>query len=153
VVNEHKQPTSIRLTLVVVAALALAAGAFWFWYSSKDRPQPAAPAITAEAKTYVRHLRLGGVQMKATTNFAGATVLEIEGNISNEGDKTLDRVELNCVFYDPNGVEVLRQRVPIVRSTIKPGETRSFRLPFEGVPQTWNQTLPQLVIAHIAFSS
>jgi hypothetical protein len=50
------------------------------------------------------------------------------------------------------GLVVLRERVPIVRSTIRPGETRTFRLPFEGIPQSWNQALPQLVIAHIAFS-
>jgi hypothetical protein len=90
--------------------------------------------------------------MKATANYAGATVVEIVGKITNAGDRTLDRVELNCVFYDTVGLVVLRERVPIVRSTIRPGETRTFRLPFEGIPQSWNQSLPQLVIAHIAFS-
>jgi hypothetical protein len=89
--------------------------------------------------------------MKATANYAGAMIVEIIGNITNNGDRTLNRVELNCVFYDTSGLIVLRERVPIVKSTIKPGETRAFRLPFEGIPQSWNQAMPQLVIAHIAF--
>ena len=55
-------------------------------------------------------------------------------------------------FYDVSGLVVLRERVPIVKTPLKPGETKEFRLPFEGVPPSWNQTMPQLVIAHIAFS-
>jgi hypothetical protein len=115
----------------------------------REAPQP--PAITAEAKAYVANLKLSGVEMKATANYAGATVVEIVGNITNAGSRTLNRVELNCIFYDSSGLVVLRERVPIVRSTIKPGDSRSFRLPFEGIPQSWNQSMPQLVIAHIAF--
>jgi hypothetical protein len=56
------------------------------------------------------------------------------------------------VFYDVNGLVVLKERVPIVKTTFKPGETKAFRLPFEGVPQSWNQALPQLVIAEIIFA-
>ena len=68
------------------------------------------------------------------------------------GDRALSRVDLNCIFYDVNGLVVLRERVPIVRTTLKPGETKAFRLPFEGVSQNWNQLLPQLVIAQIVFA-
>jgi hypothetical protein len=100
----------------------------------------------------VRNLRLANVDMKATENFAGAAVVEITGNITNAGDRPLDRVELTCVFYDPYGKELKRERVPIVRATIKPGETRGFRLPFEDIPQGWNQALPSLVIASIRFA-
>jgi hypothetical protein len=90
--------------------------------------------------------------MKAAKNYAGAMIVEVVGNITNAGDRTLNRVELNCVFYDAYGQVVLRERVPIVRSTLKPGEARAFRLPFEGIPDSWNQTLPQLVIASINFA-
>ena len=86
-------------------------------------------------------------------NYAGAAGVEVMGNITNGGDRTLSLVELNCVFYDPYGQVVLRERVPIVRSTMKPGETRPFRLPFEGLPASWNQAMPQLVIARISFAA
>ena len=49
---------------------------------------------------------------------------------------------------------VLKERVEIVRGRLgglKPGETKDFRLPFDNLPQSWNQGMPQLVIAEIVF--
>jgi hypothetical protein len=49
---------------------------------------------------------------------------------------------------------VLRERVPIVSQKIggvAPGDTKSFRLPFDNIPESWNQMMPQLVIARIDF--
>lgn len=142
----------IGAPILIVVMIALAALGIWWYFASQ--PKIAAPpeAITAEAKSYVRNLKLSDVGMKATENFAGAAVVEITGRITNAGERALDRVELNCVFYDPYGKELRRERVPIVRATIKPGETKSFRLPFETIPQGWNQTLPSLVIASIRFA-
>ena len=62
-----------------------------------------------------KNLKLSGVEMKATENFAGAAVVEVIGNITNQGDRTLARVDLSCIFYDVSGLVVLRERVPIVR--------------------------------------
>ena len=85
----------------------------------------------------------------------GQTLVEILGNITNFGDRDLASVEVNCVFYDSYGQVVLRERVPIVRRDrggIKPGETKDFRLAFDTIPESWNQALPQLVIARIVFN-
>jgi hypothetical protein len=35
---------------------------------------------------------------------------------------------------------------------LKPGESRDFRLPFDDIPGSWNNQMPQLVIARIEFS-
>lgn len=145
-------PTSISAPIVVVLMLAIAGlGAFWYFAS---RPQEAAQPKTAtsEAKDYVRNLKLGEVDMKATASFAGGELVEITGKITNNGDRPVERVELTCIFRDPAGAEVKRERVPIVRTKLEPGNTRSFRLPFEGLPQNWNQALPTMVIASIDFS-
>jgi hypothetical protein len=59
------------------------------------------------------------------------------------------------VFYDGYGQMVLRKRVPIVSTRmggLKPGEVKSFRLPFDEIPSSWNQQMPQLVIAGVNFS-
>jgi len=64
-------------------------------------------------------------------------------------------VELYCVFQDYRGQVNLRQRVAIVSPQmggLKPGETKSFRLPFDNLPDSWNQTMPQLVIASVKFN-
>ncbi|HYP14608.1 MAG TPA: FxLYD domain-containing protein [Bryobacteraceae bacterium] len=151
-VSDTQRPRGVSPVLVVVSAVVLAALGIWFYVSSRPREAPPPPTITAEGKAYVRNLRLANVDMKATANFAGAAVVEITGEITNAGNRALDRVELNCIFYDTAGQVVLRERVPIVRAKLDPGASRAFRLPFEGIPQTWNQTLPQLVIAHVAFA-
>ena len=150
-VNETHERAGINITMVLVAAVALAVAGWWARSASQPREAAPPPAITSDAKAYVANLKLSQVEMKATANYAGAAVVEVLGRITNNGTRALDRVELNCVFYDTAGLVVLRERVPIVRSTLKPGETRDFRLPFEGIPDSWNQSLPQLVIAHIAF--
>ena len=138
--------------VLIVVMLALAVLGVWWYFASQPRQAVPPEAITAEAKAYVRNLKLSGVDMKAAENFTGATVVEITGNITNAGERKLDRVELTCIFYDPYGKELKRERVPIVRATIQPGETKSFRLPFEDLPQGWNQSLPSLVIASIRFA-
>lgn len=151
--SKNREANGVNVPLVIVLALLPIAGGA-IWYANKRAAQPAPPPVpaTAEAKAYVKNLKLSGVEMKATENYAGAAIVEVVGNISNQGDRPLARVELSCIFYDVNGMVVLRERVPIVRTTLSPGETKPFRLAFEGVSQNWNQTLPQMVIAQIDFS-
>ena len=150
--NRPSQQKSVNVPLIiVVAVLPILAGLIWYANKRSGEPSTAPAVVSAEAKAYVQHLGLSGVEMKATENFAGAAIVEITGNITNNGNRALSRVELSCVFYDVSGLVVLKERVPIVRTPLNPGETKPFRLPFEGVPQSWNQALPQLVIAQIVF--
>lgn len=149
------KPAQLNVTLLLILAtvLLVAGAAFWFLFLKAAPPhQPG--ILTQEAKTYTKHLGLSQVAMSAKESMMQSTLVEITGKISNGGDKSLSLVEINCVFYDPFGQVVLRERVPIVRSRgplLKPGETRDFRLPFDSIPQGWNQALPQLVIARIDF--
>lgn len=144
---------------VILVILALAGGALW-WFVLRVPPKPPEPPpLTEEAREYVRngYLSLSGVEMKASENYMMTTLVEITGNITNKGPRSIAVVELNCIFYDPYGQVVLRQRVPIVRRVkgkpFQPGETRPFRMPFDNIPSGWNQVLPQLVIARIDFEN
>jgi len=137
----------------VLALAAVCAALIWFLHTPPP-PQDVA-ALTADAKAYVRYLDLSDVRMKATETYLKQTVTEIEGTIQNKGDRPLHSVEILCVFYDAYGQMVLRERVAIVKpsaSPLKPGETRAFRLPFDNVPESWNNQMPSLVIAAIAFA-
>ena len=72
--------------------------------------------------------------------------------MENAGDRSVSSAAVYCVFYDSYGQVVIRERVPIVKTPLKPGESRSFRLPFDAIPPSWNNQMPQLVIAAIDFS-
>lgn len=152
--QEKRQSSTLPLIIVMCVAVACGAAAWFFFIRGGPRPVQPGP-LTPEAKAYVRNLGLADVEMKAKENAIGGTLVEITGKITNKGPETLRTVDLNCVFYDPYGQVVLRERVPIVRYKggpgLQPGETRAFRLPFDAIPQGWNQALPQLVIAGIEF--
>jgi hypothetical protein len=143
------------LPIVVAVVLALGAGGFYL-LDRQSHATSAPPVLTAEARAYIRNLPLSDVDMKAHESYLKQSVVEITGRIGNTGDRVLKLVEINCVFMDPDGQVVLRERVPIVAAKtggLAPGEIKSFRLAFDNIPESWNQVLPQLVIAQIVFAS
>jgi hypothetical protein len=142
--------TSKTAIYVLAIAAALAAGLLWF----VNRPKAAEGTVplSADAKSYVRNLQLSGVTMKATESYVGQTVTEIEGKIANSGKRTVEHADVYCIFYNAYGEVILRERVPIVAAKLKPGESREFRLPFDDIPGSWNNQMPQLVIARIEFT-
>jgi len=149
---QRKQGKLATVILVVVAGV-IAAGAVW-WLEKSGPPIEQEPELTAEAKEYTKNLDLANVEMKGTDNALGQTLVEIEGQITNKGDRTLRRVQLTCLFYEINGIEIMRERQVIVDPAdglFRPGETRRFRLPFDTIPDGWNQAMPRLAIAEILF--
>jgi len=148
-------PAILSPAVIVVAAL-ISAGAAGFWYLDRaaKQPPPAPPQLTGDAKAYASKLKLSDVDMGAREDYFHNKVVEITGKIQNAGDRTLRLVEINCVFYDPYGQVVLRQRTPIVSRKaggLAPGAQEPFRLPFDTIPESWNNVMPQLVIARIDF--
>ena len=136
----------------VIAIVILLGAGVWGYTQYLDRHNQADLPLTAEAKLYTRNLQLSDVELKAKENYFQQAVVEIDGKIANTGPRPLETVEIYCVFRDPYGQLVLRRRLSIVNNGLKPGETKSFRLPFDDLPQSWNQSMPQLVIAGVKFS-
>jgi hypothetical protein len=147
----------IPAALVIVLIVA-AAGLFTGWLLLRGGPGPEpAPVLSSEAREYIRagSLKLSDVSMGARENFARQMLVEIVGNITNDGNRPVKLVEIFCVFHDTAGRVVLRERVPIVGARmggLAPGERKNFRLPFDTIPGSWNQALPELVIAQIVFA-
>ena len=110
--------------------------------------------MTQEATAYLQHLQLSDVDMKVAENYLGHTVMNITGKLTNNGPRTLQLVEIHCVFRDFSSQVVYRERVAIVgRKTglVPTGQTRLFDLAFDNIPAAWNQSLPDLVISQIHF--
>ena len=144
----------VGLPVYIVAAVALIGGGVFYYLNRSTGPAPELP-LTPEARAYVKNLKLSDVGIQANESYFKQVVVEIEGKITNAGDRKLDTVEIYCVFSDSYGQLVLRKRVPIVGGRmggLAPGETKSFRLPFDELPDSWNHAMPQLVIAGIKFS-
>jgi hypothetical protein len=145
----------VGIPVYVAGAIAVLGVALAAYLQYSPRRPAAELSLSPEGKAYVRNLALSDVTMKATGSFANQTLVEIEGKIANTGDRGIEVIEIYCVFYDTYGQLVYRPRVPIVTQRmggLKPGETKSFRLPFDEIPDSWNQALPKLVIAGVKFS-
>ncbi|MBV8897357.1 MAG: hypothetical protein JO051_12655 [Acidobacteriaceae bacterium] len=149
----RSKPPKALLVAGVLVVLALIAAAIYLARTPASTTSDA--TASAEAKAYLPNLQLTDVSMKATENFMKQQVLEIEGKITNKGPRPLEGVEIYCYFSGVDGRTVYRERVPIVQAkgaALKPGEVRNFRLPFDSLPDTWNQALPHMVIAQITFA-
>jgi hypothetical protein len=152
--RQVKREPRIGVPVYVAGTLAVLGLAVFLYTQYVAKRAPVDAPLTPEAKAYVKNLQLSGVEIKANKSYLNQMVVEIDGKIGNAGDRPLDTVEIYCVFYDSYGQLVLRSRVPIVSPRmggLKPGETKSFRLPFDEIPESWNQAMPQLVIAGLKF--
>jgi hypothetical protein len=140
--------------IVMGLATILIVGAFsWLTFGPKPAPPPP-PVLTAEAKQYLNSLALSNVHMQAAESMVNQRVVEILGDIRNNGSRTVSLAEVTCVFDDYYGKELKRERVAIVGRTtgpLAPGTTKPFRLAFDDLADSWNQALPALVIAQIQF--
>ena len=153
-IEPKKDKKELPVAAIFTVIAVLICGGIGAWFLS--RPIPVAPdtPATPEAKAYVRNLGLADVEMKAAESFADRRIIEVLGKITNKGDRPVKEVALTCIFSDVAGQHVHREKSAVVRvkdGALKPGETRNFRLPFDTVPSTWNQALPQMVIAQIVF--
>ena len=149
---DSKGPSPLIVAVAVV--LALGGAAFW-WLDYQSRHQSnQRPVLTPEARAYLKNLALSEVTMQANESYLKQAVTEIDGKISNKGDRIAKLVEINCVFHDAYNQVVLRERMTIAgRKTgdLKPGDTKSFRLAFDDLPESWNKQMPDLIIAQILF--
>jgi hypothetical protein len=125
------------------------------WLTFGTKPEPAQPPrLTQEAREYLGNLKLSEVHMQAAESFAQGRLVEILGNVTNTGTRSVKLVEVTCVFRDFAQREVARERVFVVSGSsggLAPGQTKPFRLPFDTLPESWNQIMPSLVIAQIQF--
>jgi hypothetical protein len=138
----------------IAAAVAIACGVVvYLAYAPKPKPAPA-PVMTNEGRAYLEHLALSDVGMEASDSFAKISVTEIAGKITNKGARMVETIRVNCVFRDVYGREIKRERVTVTGARtgrLEPGATKSFHLNFDDIPETWNQAMPDLVIAEITF--
>ena len=142
------------MAIVIGLMLVLGLGGFLFLDRAAKKEPPVPPPLTGAARAYARNLKLTNVEMKAHESYLKQSVVEIQGNIQNVGDRMVKTVEINCIFYDAYGQVVLRERVPIVSpkiGVVAPEQIKRFRLPFDNIPEGWNQVMPQLVMAAIEF--
>jgi hypothetical protein len=148
------------LTMIVVVVLIV---------SSRSSPTRGitTPKImqAGEADPYAKNLMLSDAHLSAADNFAGGTSYYVEGKLTNSGLKVVNGATVEVTFKNSLGQVVQREtqtvmaiiaREPAIdvaalnQASLKPGQSREFRLTFERISADWNQQLPELRIVTVS---
>ena len=149
-----KESTAAPWKPILLGVVAIGAAAGVLLYLQQAGQDDSQAVLTDAARAYLPNLDLNNVTMQARDDALGQTLLEITGEITNLGERELLVVEANCVFRDVNGTEIERQVAALVSErtgALSPGDTQTFRMAFDSVPEGWNQIVPDLFIAQIQF--
>ncbi|HXE92135.1 MAG TPA: DUF2393 family protein [Terriglobales bacterium] len=126
-----------------------------------------AQPVSEGPHAYGEKLQFADLKMSEVANFVGGKVTYLEGQLTNQGDRTVSGVTVEIVFRNSLGevvqketlpVKVHEQRGPYVDVTdlkaapLKPGETRGFRLIFDHVSADWNREYPAITVTAVSFN-
>jgi hypothetical protein len=119
---------------------------------------------TATPHPYAANVKLSDLKMSAAENFVGATVSYIDGTVANAGNQTVTHAMVDVTFKDSMGQLAQRETVPLrvlqtsgpypeaVDLTVSPlaaGQSKPFRLTFEGISAQWNHEYPELKVVDV----
>jgi hypothetical protein len=103
--------------------------------------------------------------MSAAENFVGATVSYVDGTVTNTGGKTVTHLIVEVNFKDDLGQLAQRDNIPMQVlktdgpypeavdfsvSPLLPGQSKAFRLTFEGISAQWNHQYPEIQVTDVA---
>jgi hypothetical protein len=113
---------------------------------------------------YAANIKFSDLKMSAAENFVGATVSYIDGTVTNAGNQTVTHAVAEVTFKDSMGQLAQRETVPlrVLRtsgpypeavdlslSALAPGQSKPFRLTFEGISAQWNQEYPEIKVTDV----
>lgn len=136
-----------------IGALLILGIAAWLTFGPKPAPPPQ-PVLTAEARQYLPTLGIENVRMQASESYANQRVIEVLGDIKNNGNRTIKQALVTCRFRDWGGQIVAQENDYMVGGTagsLAPGGTKPFRLAFDTIPDSWSQERPTCIFREIKF--
>jgi len=152
-----EEPDSSRRTIVIAVVVVIAVAVI-FAFLLRSQPK------TASGPPPYANLKLSNLKMSAAENFVGATVSYVDGTIANTGDKTVTHVTVEVKFKDDMGQLAQREVIPMQVlktdgpypeavdfsvSPLGPGQSKLFRLTFEGISSQWNHQYPDIQIVDV----
>ena len=144
---------AVAVTLVIGIALAAA-------FLLREPPKPVkAPS------PYIANLKLSDFKMSAAENFVGSSVTNLDGTVTNAGDKTVSHATVQVTFKDSLGqvvqsedvaLRILQTSGPYPEALdlsvvpLVPAQAKPFRLTFEHVTADWNHEYPALKVTNVS---
>jgi uncharacterized protein DUF2393 len=154
----EERDSSRRIIAIAVTAVILLAIGFAFLLRSQPKNASGPPP-------YATNLKLSDFKMSAAENFVGATVSYVDGTVTNSGAKTVTHAMVQVNFKDDMGQVAQREEIPLQVlktdgpypeavdfsvSPLGPGQSKPFRLTFEGISAQWNHQYPDINVTDVA---
>jgi len=154
-----EEPDSSRRTIIIAVVVVMAI-AIVMALLLRSQPKNA-----SEPPPYAANLKLSDFKMSAAENFVGATVSYVDGTVTNSGAKTVTHAMVQVNFKDDMGQVVQREEIPLQVlktdgpypeavdfsiSPVGPGQSKPFRLTFEGISAQWNHQFPDIQVTDVA---
>jgi hypothetical protein len=151
-VEESRGP----LIPALIAAAVIAAIILVVVLTNRNQPQNTGPA---PEDPYASNVRIMDLHLSHAENFAGGSVMYVEGQIANMGSKAINGATVEAVFRNSLGEVVDRQSqsltltqerpnyndaISLKQHPLGPNAQHEFRLTFEHVSADWNQGMPEL---------
>jgi len=149
---------------VAIAAAVLAIGLGLVLIFQRGKPSPAVTPISAPADPYAASLVVSNLAMSEAANLAGGKSTYLDGQIANQGNRTVTAIVVQVLFRDPahevaqnetQPLKIIRTRDPYIdteplsAAPLQPGAHADFRLVFDTVAQDWDGAYPEIRIVHV----
>jgi hypothetical protein len=120
------------------------------WGKPSTNPASArALPFGAMEQAYAQRIHFTGLEMSRAANFLNQGVTYINGVALNDGVRRVLAVDVTVDFHDVSGRVILHENRRLIsgpNAAIEAGQRHSFQLAFEAVPDSWNQSYPDLKI-------
>jgi hypothetical protein len=150
------------VAIATTVVLAVAVGLILIMGHGKSAPS--VTPISTPTDPYAGDLTISRLAMSESANLAGGKVTYLDGQISNNGSRTVTGITVQVLFRDPahevaqnetQPLRIIRTRDPYVdvealsAAPLKPSETEDFRLVFDTVAQDWDGAFPEIRIIRV----
>lgn len=165
--QKSRRPTMILATIGVLAILAGAVALYVHYQGSlESEAGPAGVAVPGLLRAgdtnfeyYKTRVLIEDVQASLGVSFSNARIAMISGVLVNDGDRTLEAVELHLTLYDAWGkiskertAFALRPGAGYVGKPMNPLERRSFTIGVEAVEYYWDPKNITIEITGLKYS-
>ena len=152
------EESSLRPVLIGVFIVAVVVTVLVLILRAQQKP-------TAQPPPYAANLKFSELKASAAQNFVGATVSYLDGSVTNAGDQTVIHATVRVTFKDDMGQMAQREELPlrVLRtggpydeavdlnlSPLAPGQSKPFRLTFEGISAQWNHQYPDVKVTDVS---
>jgi len=105
-----------------------------------------------ELKAYQSKISFSSFRMSAAENMAGTAVYDVTATVTNGTDRAIKRLQVMATFRNAYGLVCLKGPATVVderRGALAPHQSRDFRMGFEGLPESWNRSAPELEVTKL----